>query len=103
MLLEVLGRGRISEERDQGAGQKSERPAFQRACFRGYRRSIRRGFAGACGTAPQEMLRKRLRYNLVGWVTLEVASGVVGVDAGGGGKLAGVWRFFEKNIVFGIR
>jgi hypothetical protein len=49
------------------------------------------------------MLRKRLRYNLVGWVTLEVASGVVGVDAGGGGKLAGVWRFFEKNIVFGIR
>jgi hypothetical protein len=81
-------------------GQKSERPAFQRACFRGIEEENRGWIAGACGNCTARELQGKI--DTAGRLVLpEVASGVVGIDAGLGGKLAGLGKIsFGAPIVF---
>jgi hypothetical protein len=76
--------------------EKSERPAFQRARFRGIGRGSQGTFVGSCATAPQDW-NGRDTYNQEGWLMPEVASGVVGIDAGGCGKLAGILKNFGTS------
>jgi hypothetical protein len=75
--------GRIAER----GSQKSERPAFQRACFRGFGGVVRGNQRVPAVSTPRANTR-RVLYNQVGWETAVVASVIDLIDARESRKLA---------------